>query len=50
VSELSLGSWLTPAGGVSAEQTRACTEAVFDVGINFFDTANVFASGLGQVV
>jgi aryl-alcohol dehydrogenase-like predicted oxidoreductase len=50
VSELSLGSWLSFAGGVSAEQTRACTEAVFDVGINFFDTANVFTSGLGQVV
>jgi len=27
VSEISLGSWLTFAGGVAAEQTRASTEA-----------------------
>jgi aryl-alcohol dehydrogenase-like predicted oxidoreductase len=26
VSEISLGSWLTFAGGVAAEQTRACTQ------------------------
>ena len=48
VSELSLGSWLTFAGGVSAEQTRACTEAAFDVGINFFDTANVYGQGAAE--
>src|SRR5881227_3120715 len=45
VSEISLGSWLTYAGGVEAEQTRACTDAAFDVGINFFDTANVYGRG-----
>jgi aryl-alcohol dehydrogenase-like predicted oxidoreductase len=48
VSEISLGSWLTFAGGVSAEQTRACTEAAFDVGINFFDTANVYGQGAAE--
>src|SRR6202034_2113239 len=48
VSELSLGSWLTFAGGVSAEQTRACTEAAFDVGINFFDTANAYGQGAAE--
>ena len=48
VSELSLGSWLTFAGGVSAEQTRACTEAAFDVGINFSDTANVYGQGAAE--
>jgi aryl-alcohol dehydrogenase-like predicted oxidoreductase len=42
VSEISLGSWLTYSGGVAAEETRACTEAAFDAGINFFDTANVY--------
>ncbi|MGW0797937.1 aldo/keto reductase family protein [Streptomyces sp. NPDC002692] len=45
VSEISLGSWLTYSGGVEAEQTRACTEAAFDAGINFFDTANVYGRG-----
>ncbi len=48
VSEISLGSWLTFAGGVEAEQTRACTDAAFDVGINFFDTANVYGRGVAE--
>src|ERR1700691_6316594 len=48
VSESSLGSWLTSAGGVTAEQPRACTEAAFDVGINFFDTANVYGQGAAE--
>jgi aryl-alcohol dehydrogenase-like predicted oxidoreductase len=48
VSEISLGSWLTYSGGVEAEQTRACTEAAFDVGINFFDTANVYGQGTAE--
>ncbi|MDQ6807674.1 MAG: aldo/keto reductase family protein [Actinomycetota bacterium] len=48
VSEISLGSWLTYSGGVEAEQTRACTEAAFEVGINFFDTANVYGRGAAE--
>jgi aryl-alcohol dehydrogenase-like predicted oxidoreductase len=50
VSEISLGSWLTYAGGVEADQTRACTDAAFDVGINFFDTANVYGRGAAEEV
>ncbi|HEX3511149.1 MAG TPA: aldo/keto reductase family protein [Solirubrobacteraceae bacterium] len=48
VSEISLGSWLTYAGGVEGEQTRACTEAAFAAGINFFDTANVYGRGAAE--
>ena len=48
VSEISLGSWLTYAGGIEAEQTRACTDAAFEVGINFFDTANVYGRGAAE--
>jgi aryl-alcohol dehydrogenase-like predicted oxidoreductase len=48
VSEISLGSWLTFAGGVEAVQTRACTQAAFDAGINFFDTANVYGRGAAE--
>ncbi len=48
VSEISLGSWLTFAGGVEAEQTRACTEAAFEAGITFFDTANVYGRGAAE--
>ena len=48
VSEISLGSWLTYSGGVEFEQTRACTEAAFEAGINFFDTANVYGRGAAE--
>ncbi|HWF24850.1 MAG TPA: aldo/keto reductase family protein [Solirubrobacteraceae bacterium] len=48
ISEISLGSWLTYSGGVEADQTRACTEAARDAGINFFDTANVYGRGAAE--
>jgi aryl-alcohol dehydrogenase-like predicted oxidoreductase len=48
ISEISLGSWLTYSGGVGLEQTRACTDAAFDAGINFFDTANVYGRGAAE--
>ena len=49
VSEIALGSWLTYDGGVEADVTRACTEAAFDAGITFFDTANVYGEGAAEV-
>src|SRR3954447_12790129 len=48
VSEISLGSWLTYSGGVADEQARACVDAAFDAGINFIDTANVYAVGAAE--
>jgi aryl-alcohol dehydrogenase-like predicted oxidoreductase len=48
VSEISLGSWLTYGAGVEREQTEACTRAAFEVGINFFDTANVYGGGAAE--
>ena len=48
VSEVSLGSWLTYSGGVERDQTVACTKAAFEVGINFFDTANVYGRGAAE--
>lgn len=48
VSEIALGSWLTYSGGIEFEQTRACTEAAFEAGINFFDTANVYGRGAAE--
>ena len=48
VSEIALGAWLTYSGGIEFEQTRACTEAAFDAGINFFDTANVYGRGAAE--
>jgi 1-deoxyxylulose-5-phosphate synthase len=48
VSEISLGSWLTYGGGVGDDQARACVDAAFDAGINFVDTANVYALGKAE--
>lgn len=45
VSEISLGSWLTYGGGVETERARACVARAFELGINFIDTANVYAKG-----
>src|SRR5207245_8598306 len=45
ISEISLGSWLTYGGGVERDQAEACVAKAFEVGINFFDTANVYARG-----
>ena len=48
VSEICLGSFLTYGVGVGREQTEACTDAAFDAGINFFDTANVYGKGAAE--
>jgi aryl-alcohol dehydrogenase-like predicted oxidoreductase len=48
VSEISLGSWLTYGGGVEREHAVACVDKAFDVGINFIDTANVYAGGRAE--
>src|SRR5437763_13178486 len=45
VSEISLGSWLTYGGGVERDRAEACVAKAFEVGINFFDTANVYSRG-----
>lgn len=48
VSEIALGSWMTYAGGVGDDSVRACTEAAFDAGITFFDTANMYGRGAAE--
>lgn len=45
VSEIALGSWLTFGHSVSQDVTNACVKKAFDSGINFIDTADVYALG-----
>jgi voltage-dependent potassium channel beta subunit len=45
VSEISLGSWLTYGGSVAEERAQACIQKAYELGINFFDTANVYMRG-----
>jgi 1-deoxyxylulose-5-phosphate synthase len=48
VSEISLGSWLTYGGGVERERAEACVARAFEVGIDFIDTANIYARGAAE--
>ena len=48
VSEISLGSWLTFGSSVDAERGEACIRRALDVGINLFDTANVYGRGAAE--
>ena len=45
LSEISLGGWLTFGNDIEQQQARAVMDAAFDAGINFYDTANVYARG-----
>jgi voltage-dependent potassium channel beta subunit len=45
VSEVSLGSWLTLGKSVELRATRAIVRRAFDLGVNLFDTADVYATG-----
>jgi aryl-alcohol dehydrogenase-like predicted oxidoreductase len=50
VSEISLGSWLTYGDVTEKETAIKSIDAAYDLGINFFDTANVYARGASEVV
>ena len=50
VSEIGLGSWLTYGGGVEDERAIACIHRAFELGVNFFDTANVYRTGAAEEV
>ncbi|RYX83076.1 aldo/keto reductase [bacterium] len=50
VSEVGLGSWLTYGGATEAEQATNCIHRAYELGINFFDTANAYAGGESEKV
>ena len=50
VSEISLGSWLTYGGGVQDDTAVKTIEQAYDLGINFFDTANAYNRGAAEKV
>jgi len=50
ISVIALGSWLTYSGGIEQSQAIACVRKALDVGINFFDTANVYGRGVAETV
>ncbi|MCF8565783.1 aldo/keto reductase family protein [Alicyclobacillus tolerans] len=44
VSEIALGSWLTYGTVTEQQQSVACIEQAYDLGINHFDCANVYGA------
>ena len=48
VSVVSLGSWLTYGVGVERDRAEACVRRAVEVGINLFDTANVYGRGAAE--
>jgi voltage-dependent potassium channel beta subunit len=50
LSEIGLGSWLTYGAGVNDETAHACIRRAFDLGVNFFDTADVYDHGKAEEV
>lgn len=49
VSALGLGGWLTFGGQVENDGTTACLKQAYDLGINFFDTAESYAGGQSEI-
>jgi aryl-alcohol dehydrogenase-like predicted oxidoreductase len=50
VSEISLGTWLTFGQAIERERAVRCVHAALDLGINLFDTANMYAAGEAERV
>jgi voltage-dependent potassium channel beta subunit len=50
VSEISIGSWLTYGGHVDEENSIEQIHFAYERGINFIDTANVYARGKSEEV
>ena len=50
VSELSLGSWVTYHNQVDVAAAKEMLAVAFDAGVNFFDNAEVYASGKSEQV
>ncbi len=50
VSEIALGSFLTYGNATVYETAEACIDLAYELGINFFDTANAYAGGESEKV
>ncbi len=50
ISEISLGSWLTYGGTVEDKMARDCMNAALENGINFIDSAEIYARGRSEEV
>lgn len=49
VSLFSLGGWLTYGGEQKGDIVKQCMQTAWDLGINFFDTAETYADGESEI-
>jgi voltage-dependent potassium channel beta subunit len=49
VSALSLGGWITWGQQIGVDLTYDCMVAAYEAGVNFFDTAEVYAGGQSEI-
>lgn len=49
VSEVSVGGWLTHGRTLSDDTTQGIIEKAFELGVNFFDTADVYHTGQAEL-
>ncbi|WP_226665275.1 aldo/keto reductase family protein [Metabacillus litoralis] len=50
ISEIGLGSWLTYGKSVENQTAHDCIHKAYNLGINFFDTANAYEEGNAEIV
>jgi len=50
VSELSFGSWVTFVNQLNEQKAMKCMSIAYERGVNFFDNAEVYASGQSEVL
>lgn len=50
LSEIGIGGWLTFGSSIDMAAAKAIVSRAFDLGINFFDNANVYAGGKAEEV
>lgn len=50
ISEIGLGSWLTYGGSVDRQRSNEVVRRAYELGINFFDTANIYGMGAAEEI
>lgn len=50
VSELSFGTWITFGGKLDFDKARECVKVAIEAGVNFFDSAEVYANGVAESI
>lgn len=50
LSAVGLGSWLTYGKSVESAMARKCVLRAYELGVNFIDTANIYAQGVAEEV